>query len=62
MSDSSNNRRWSGKGKLFERVGEFVVRKQYRKALNFLDRVINDDMPLFQEQEWEKKHSSWRLN
>lgn len=39
---------------MLERVGEMVVRGQYQKALDFLNNVINDYMPLFQDQEWVK--------
>ena len=52
--DKSSNR-------LHERIGHFVSRGQYRRALELLDKTIEDVMPLFQGEEWvmEERRLAW---
>lgn len=38
--------------RLHERIGLLIYRGQYRRALELLDKVIEDPMPLFQGQAW----------
>jgi hypothetical protein len=37
---------------LHERIGECASRGQYRRALEMLDHVIEDPLPLFQGEDW----------
>jgi hypothetical protein len=47
--------------RLHERIGVFVSRGQYRRALEILDQVIEDPMPLFQGEVWvtEERRLAW---
>ncbi len=38
--------------RLHERIGRLISRGQLRRALDLLDRVIEDPLPLFQEEDW----------
>lgn len=54
-----------GKGtnvqRLHERIGLLMVRGQFRSALELLDRVIEDPLPLFQGETWvtEERRLAW---
>lgn len=37
---------------LHERVGKLIARGHLRRALDLLDKVIEDPLPLFQEEDW----------
>ena len=50
MSDADNPS--TIRRRLYKRVGEYVARRQYRRELDFLDKVINNALPLFQDQTW----------
>ncbi|MCX6900868.1 MAG: ATP-binding protein [Verrucomicrobia bacterium] len=52
--DKKNNR-------LHERIGLLMVRGQYRSALELLDKVIEDPLPLFQGEAWviEERRLAW---
>jgi hypothetical protein len=47
--------------RLHERIGLFVSRRQYRRALEVLDKVIEDPLPLFQGEAWviEERRLAW---
>ena len=47
--------------RLHERIGVFVSRGQYRRALEILDQVIEDPLPLFQGEAWviEERRLAW---
>jgi SpoVK/Ycf46/Vps4 family AAA+-type ATPase len=47
--------------RLHERIGVFVSRGQYRRALEILDQVIEDTLPLFQGESWviEERRLAW---
>jgi transitional endoplasmic reticulum ATPase len=47
--------------RIHERVGICVALGHFRRALNLLDRVIEDPMPLFQNQPWvlEERRLAW---
>jgi len=47
--------------RLHERIGLLIYRGQYRHALELLDKVIEDPMPLFQGQAWvlEDRRLAW---
>src|ERR1039458_5703575 len=47
--------------RLHERIGVFVSRGQYRRALEILDQVIEDPLPLFQGEAWviEERRLTW---
>ncbi len=47
--------------RLHERIGLHASRGQYRRALDILDSVIEDSMPLFQDQTWvlEERRLAW---
>jgi len=49
------------KSYLKDRVGALVARGQYRKALDLLDDVIEDSMPLFEGESWviEERRLAW---
>jgi len=55
----------SGQGnasdRLHERIGHFVSRGQYRRALDLLDKTIEDTVPLFQGEAWvmEERRLAW---
>ena len=46
---------------LHERIGLLMVRGQYRSALELLDKVIEDPLPLFQGEAWviEERRLAW---
>ena len=46
---------------MHERIGLLMVRGQYRSALDLLDRVIEDPLPLFQGEAWvtEERRLAW---
>jgi|ERR1043166_498929 hypothetical protein len=46
---------------LHERIGFLVSRGQYRRALDTLDKMIEDSMPLFQGEAWvmEERRLAW---
>ena len=47
--------------RLHERIGLFMVRGQYRSALELVDKVIGDPLPLFQGEAWvtEERRMAW---
>jgi len=47
--------------RLHERIGHFVSRGQYRRALDLLDKTIEDTVPLFQGEAWvmEERRLAW---
>ena len=47
--------------RIYERVGLLMVRGQYRSALELLDKVIEDPLPLFQGEAWvtEERRLAW---
>jgi tetratricopeptide (TPR) repeat protein len=47
--------------RLHERIGVLVSRGQYRRALDILDQVIEDPLPLFQGEAWviEERRLTW---
>jgi transitional endoplasmic reticulum ATPase len=47
--------------RLYERIGLFMVRGQFRSALELLDKVIEDPLPLFQGESWvtEERRLAW---
>jgi transitional endoplasmic reticulum ATPase len=47
--------------RLHERIGVCMSRKQYRRALEMLDELIEDPLPLFRDQAWvlEERHLAW---
>lgn len=47
--------------RLHERIGLLMVRGQYRSALEWLDKVIEDPLPLFQGEAWvtEERRLAW---
>ena len=49
------------RSRLHERIGLLMVRGQYRSALELLDKVIEDPLPLFQGQAWvtEERRLAW---
>ena len=51
---------------LHERIGLLMVRGQFRSALELLDRVIEDPLPLFQGEAWvnQERRLAWlyRIN
>jgi len=48
-------------GRLHDQIGYLVYLGQYRHALNFLDKVIEDPIPLFQGEDWvlEERRLAW---
>jgi SpoVK/Ycf46/Vps4 family AAA+-type ATPase len=58
MSRLGNDKRSQ---RLHERIGGCVSRGQYRLALNVLDELIEDPLPLFQGQAWvlEERRLAW---
>lgn len=55
MGDEKKNKR------LHERIGLLMVRRQYRRALELLDKVIEEPLPLFQGEAWvtEERRLAW---
>ncbi len=47
--------------RLHERIGLLMVRGQYRSAIELLDKVIEDPLPLFQGEAWvtEERRLAW---
>jgi SpoVK/Ycf46/Vps4 family AAA+-type ATPase len=47
--------------RIHERIGLLMVRGQYRSALELLDKVIEDPLPLFQGESWviEERRLAW---
>jgi len=47
--------------RLHERIGVFISRGQYRRALEILDQVIEDPLPLFEGEAWviEERRLAW---
>jgi transitional endoplasmic reticulum ATPase len=47
--------------RLYERIGLLMVRGQYRSALELLDKVIEDPLPLFEGEAWvvEERRLAW---
>ena len=47
--------------RLHERIGLLMVRGQYRSALELLDKLIEDPLPLFQGEAWvtEERRLAW---
>ena len=47
--------------RLHERIGVFVSRGQNRRALDILDQVIEDPLPLFEGEAWviEERRLAW---
>src|ERR1035438_6653223 len=48
-------------GRLHERIGALIARGQFRRALDMLDEVIEDPLPLFQGEAWviEERRLAW---
>jgi len=57
----SNHKKSESERRLHERIGLLMVRGQYRSALELLDRVIEDPLPLFQGEAWvtEERRLAW---
>jgi SpoVK/Ycf46/Vps4 family AAA+-type ATPase len=52
MKRAAHGRQSELKQALHERIGECASRGQYRRALEMLDHVIEDPLPLFQGEDW----------
>ena len=52
MKSQRHGRQSELKQALHERIGECASRGQYRRALEMLDHVIEDPLPLFQGEDW----------
>src|SRR6266566_6916528 len=52
MKTPSHHRQREIKLALHERIGQWASRGQYRRALEMLDHVIEDSLPLFQGEDW----------
>jgi SpoVK/Ycf46/Vps4 family AAA+-type ATPase len=52
MKAPSPSRQRDAKQSLHERIGQCASRGQYRRALEMLDHVIEDPLPLFQGEDW----------
>lgn len=52
MKTSKHAHRSELKQALHERIGQCASRGQYRRALEMLDHVIEDPLPLFQGEDW----------
>src|SRR2546426_7624225 len=48
----SHHRQREIKHAIHERIGQCASRGQYRRALEMLDHVIEDSLPLFQGEDW----------
>jgi len=61
MSKPNNRKKSESERRLHERIGLLMVRGQYRSALELLDRVIEDPLPLFQGEAWvtEERRLAW---
>lgn len=57
----STHRKSDPQRRLHERIGLLMVRGQYRSALELLDKVIEDPLPLFQGEAWvtEERRLAW---
>jgi Cdc6-like AAA superfamily ATPase len=57
----TNHKKSESERRLHERIGLLMVRGQYRSALELLDKVIEDPMPLFQGEDWvmEERRLAW---
>ncbi len=66
MNDPKHNKKSETTRRLHERIGQFMVRGQYRSALDLLAKVIEDPLPLFQGEDWviEERRLAWlyRIN
>ena len=49
------------RGRLHERIGALIARGQFRRAMDILDEVIEDPLPLFQGEAWviEERRLAW---
>ena len=52
MKNAGHDRQSELKHSLHERIGQCASRGQYRRALEMLDHVIEDPLPLFQGEDW----------
>ena len=52
---------YSKKTPLYDRVGRLVVSGRFRRALDLIDGVIEDQMPLFEGEPWviEERRLAW---
>jgi SpoVK/Ycf46/Vps4 family AAA+-type ATPase len=66
VNDPKHNKKSETTRRLHERIGQFMVRGQYRSALDLLAKVIEDPLPLFQGEDWviEERRLAWlyRIN
>jgi transitional endoplasmic reticulum ATPase len=61
MTKLNHNKEAELKGGIHERIGIFASQGKYRRALDILDQVIEDPVPLFGAEEWvlEERRLSW---
>ena len=61
MKNPSPHRKTASERRLHERIGLLLVRGQYRSAMELLDKVIEDPLPLFQGEAWvtEERRLAW---
>jgi transitional endoplasmic reticulum ATPase len=61
MNDPDHKKKSETTRRLHERIGQLMVRGQYRSALDLLARVIEDPLPLFQGEDWviEERRLAW---
>lgn len=61
MKEPSHERQSELKRAIHERIGVLASRRQYRRALEVLDHVIEDPLPLFQDEPWllEERRLAW---
>jgi transitional endoplasmic reticulum ATPase len=61
VNKPTNHKKSESERRLHERIGLLMVRGQYRSALDLLDRVIEDPLPLFQGEAWvtEERRLAW---
>jgi hypothetical protein len=58
MKPPGNNKSSS---RLHEQIGQLVSRGKFRRALDLLDKLIEDAVPLFQGEAWvmEERRLAW---
>ena len=61
MKQPNHERQSELKRAIHERIGLLVSRRQYRRALEVLDHVIEDPLPFFQGEAWviEERRLAW---
>ena len=64
MKSHRHGRQSELKQSLHDRIGECASRGHYRRALEMLDHVIEDPLPLFQGEDWviKERRLAWLFN